>query len=111
MTYNPTVEEYEKKLSWANKEDLDQLGKMYDEDLKKGWVYKSINYSGDKYLIVPNFMERGNDTFIMYELDSFTQVGYVYPTENLYKAIKNWELKHSLNPETVKTLEDLINEL
>ena len=109
----------------ANEDELKVLNKNMGANLKKpcidkAWLMDLINKTS-LVAVAPNYPELGGWKYIV-----FTPKGYFksYTSSQskiisnssanstlIDKAIKHWELKQSLRPNTIKTFSELIDEL
>ena len=103
-----------KVLRRATEEEInDYLNRCYasPEDLKGMWLMHIVEGHEDRNSIVTYIPEKGDKPYTILDPETYTWEGQVDENSPVAKAIKNWELKQSLNPSTAKSFEELINEL
>ena len=108
----------------ANEDELKVLNKQMGANLKKpidkAWLMDLINKTS-LVVVAPNYTELGGWKYIVFTpkgvFKSYTSSQSKIISNSsanstlIDKAIKSWEFKHSLNPSTLKTFEELIDEL
>jgi hypothetical protein len=57
------------------------------------------------------FQVVNESSYSIYDINMLTASTYVSLDHRIYKAIKLWEFKQTLNPSTVKTFNNIIDEL
>jgi len=101
----------------AKEEELHLLTDKYYEDseAKKiltsgGWIVKNYN---KVLLVVPDFDFSEPNTYKMFVIiqGGYEFEGTAYEGSEIEQAVRDSRFRRSLNPETLSTLEDLINEL
>lgn len=103
-----------KVLRRATEEEInDYLKRGYTrpEDLKGMWLMHIVEGHEDRNSIVIYIPNDGDKPYIILDPETYFWDGQVTENSPVANAIKNWELKQSLNPSTAKQFEELIDEL
>jgi hypothetical protein len=103
-----------KVLRRATDEEINgflKKGYIHDDDIEGAWLMHIVEGYEDRNNLVFHIPKRGKESYIILMTDDYTWDGAVTEDSPVAEAIKNWELKQQLSPNTLKTFNDLIDEL
>ena len=112
-----TLDSSDIKVERASEELLNRIRNRYPysysgKHTEMGWKVRRTN---PKVIYIvfprnPHPKKKDSEIYRTYYLSGMLR-GYTYPESEDVKAIKLWELKQTLNPSTVNTFNELIDEL
>jgi len=79
------------------------------EDIHGAWIMHIIEGFDDRNNLVTYIPKKGAEPYTLFIPDGYIWDGQVDETSPVAKAIKAWEIKHSLSPDTRQSFDDLIN--